>query len=167
MSYRVNVINKKGEEMLIFGNNELPDAFKSEIVKQGAKLDEYDEFRFAVKDINGIIDSIEEYIKESSEYFMNNKERYHKIVDFDNKVLNTTRAKSNSLFDFTNDFVPYRKDVETGYDEMPIWAILKMNIPVWTAFSSLNFINFISDSIEYTGEGFRLRDGEEIIIYGR
>jgi len=167
MSYRVRVINNNGKQMQIFGNNDLPEIVKAEFLKQGAVFNEADEFRLVVKDVMGIINAIENYIKEESARFLKNKTIYDKKTEEMNEHYGNNSVKSNSIFDFTNDFVPSRENSELGYDGMPIWLILDCYIPSYIAFESYNFIKHISDSLERDGlYAWKLKEGEEIIIEG-
>ena len=48
----------------------------------------------------------------------------------------------NSIFDLTNEYVPYTRNFKTGYDLYPTWRIIELNAMSWPMFMSYNFIKF-------------------------
>ena len=73
----------------------------------------------------------------------------------------------NSMFDLTNDYVPYTRNYKTGYDLYPTWRIIEMNAMSWTMFMSYNFIKFIESSIYRADElSFKLKEKERLLVKG-
>lgn len=161
MSYRIELINRNNEELQVFGNNECPKIFLDEIKKQGAIIDEEDNFdKFKIKDIMPIITCIDTYVKELEIKFQEEKQ-YHDIeIDVENELYNLKKVYQNSIFDFTNDI--YLRD-----NAYPLWLQAEYKINCAYLFFSYNFIKHIEDSLDRVSlYEYKLKDGEEIFLKG-
>ena len=110
--------------------------------KQKATFYEDGTFECSVYDIQPIIDCIEEYIKDKQREFSSSRalrERLNKRKEEMNQGV--YKVVLNSMFDLTNDYVPYTRNYKTGYDLYPTWRIIEMNAMSWTMFMSYNFVS--------------------------
>lgn len=168
MPYRIKVQNKMGDWYQIFPEDERPQAFLYEIRNQGAQINLDGSFICDVYDIQPIIDSIEEYIKDKQKEFNSPRALRTRIkmrqLEMDKGIY---KVVPNSLFDLTNDFVPSTQKKNTGYDIEPTWRIVEKNATHWFLFTSFNFIKFIEGSIIRSDVlTFKLREHETIQIKG-
>lgn len=113
-----------------------------------------------------MIDSLEDYIKIQQKEFNSShslRERLNnRKAEMDNGIY---KVVPNSLFDLTNDYVPYTRNFKTGYDLYPTWRIIEMNAMSWPMFMSYNFIKFIEPSIYRADElSFKLKENETLLV---
>lgn len=132
---------------------------------QKATFYEDGSFECTIYDIQPVIDSLENYIKIQQKEFNSShslRERLNKRkAEMDNGIY---KVVPNSLFDLTNDYVPYTRNFKTGYDLYPTWRIIEMNAMSWPMFMSYNFIKFIEPSIYRAGElSFKLKENETLL----
>ena len=168
MSLQVKIQNNRGDWYQIFPDNEVPISFMRVMKKQNATFYEDGTFECSVYEIQPLIDCIEEYIKDKQREFSSSRalrERLSKRKEEMNQGV--YKVVLNSLFDLTNDYVPYTRNYKTGYDLYPTWRIIEMNAMSWTMFMSYNFIKFIESSIYRADElSFKLKEKERLLVKG-
>lgn len=147
---------------------EVPISFIRVMKKQNATFYEDGTFECSVYEIQSLIDCIEEYIKDKQREFSSSRalrERLNKRKEEMNQGV--YKVVLNSMFDLTNDYVPYTRNYKTGYDLYPTWRIIEMNAMSWTMFMSYNFIKFIESSIYRADElSFKLKEKERLLVKG-
>lgn len=78
MSYRIYVNNYQ-----CLGNNECPKVLIDELKRQGCEFDVDNCFEnFEIKELQPIIEALEEYIRNINEWTLNKKYNPHSIADF-------------------------------------------------------------------------------------
>lgn len=168
MPYQIKVQNKMGDWYQIFPEDEMLKSFLKVMKEQGALFQEDGSFTCEVYEIQPVIDSIEEYIKDKQKEFNSPRALRTRIkmrqLEMDKGIY---KVVANSLFDLTNEFVPSTNKGDTGYALEPTWRIIEKNAMTWIMFMNYNFIKFIESSIERVDEThFKLQDGEKIRIVG-
>lgn len=158
MPYQIKVQNKMGDWYQIFPEEEMLKSFLKVMKEQGALFQEDGSFTCEVYEIQPVIDSIEEYIKDKQKEFNSPRALRTRIkmrqLEMDKGIY---KVVANSLFDLTNEFVPSTNKGDTGYALEPTWIM----------FMNYNFIKFIESSIMRVDEThFKLQDGEKIRIIG-
>lgn len=168
MAYKIKIQNSRGEWYQMFSDNEVPKAFLEVMKQQNATFHNDGTFECVATEIQPIIDTIEEYIKEKQKFFNSSvalKNRLKKRKEEMNHGI--YKAVPNSLFDLTNDFVPYTRKFKSGFEENPTWRIIELHGTEWMLFMSFNFIKFIEDSIYRSDElEFKLNENSKLLIKG-
>ncbi len=168
MSFKVKIQNNRGDRYQIFPDDDVPISFIRVMKKQNATFYEDGTFECSVYEIQSLIDCIEEYIKDKQREFSSSRalrERLSKRKEEMNQGV--YKVVLNSMFDLTNDYVPYTRNYKTGYDLYPTWRIIEMNAMSWTMFMSYNFIKFIESSIYRADElSFKLKEKERLLVKG-
>lgn len=166
MSFKVKIQNNRGDWYQIFPNDEVPIPFIRVMKKQKATFYEDGTFECSVYEIQPLIDCIEEYIIDKQRAFNSSRalrERLSKRKEEMNQGV--YKVVLNSMFDLTNDYVPYTRNFKTGYDLYPTWRIIEMNAMSWPMFMSYNFIKFIEPSIYRADElSFKLKENETLLV---
>lgn len=168
MPYRIKVQNKMGDWYQIFPEDVMLKSFLKAMKEQSAIFQEDGSFICEVYEIQPVIDSIEEYVKDKQKEFNSPRALRTRIqmrqLEMDKGIY---KVIPNSLFDLTNDFVPSTQKKNTGYALEPTWRIIEKNAMTWIMFMNYNFIKFIESSIVRVDEThFKLQDGEKIRIIG-
>ena len=168
MPYQIKVQNKMGDWYQIFPEDERPQAFLKVMKEQGAIFQEDGSFTCEIYEIQPVIDSIEEYIKDKQKEFNSPRALRTRIkmrqLEMDKGIY---KVVANSLFDLTNEFVPSTNKGDTGYALEPTWRIIEKNATHWFLFTSFNFIKFLEGSIIRSDIlTFKLREHETILIKG-
>lgn len=168
MPYQIKVQNKMGDWYQIFPEDERPQAFFKVMKEQGAIFQEDGSFTCEIYEIQPVIDSIEEYIKDKQKEFNSPRALRTRIkmrqLEMDKGIY---KVVANSLFDLTNEFVPSTNKGDTGYALEPTWRIIEKNATHWFLFTSFNFIKFLEGSIIRSDIlTFKLREHETILIKG-
>lgn len=168
MPYRIKVQNKMGDWYQIFPEDEMLKSFLQVMKEQGALFQEDGSFTCEVYEIQPVIDSIEEYIKDKQKEFNSPRALRTRIkmrqLEMDKGIY---KVVANSLFDLTNEFVPSTNKGDTGYALEPTWRIIEKNATHWFLFTSFNFIKFLEGSIIRSDIlTFKLREHETILIKG-
>lgn len=166
MAFRIKIQNSRGDWYQLFPDNVAPKSFLQVMKVQKATFYEDGSFECTIYDIQPVIDSLEDYIKIQQKEFNSShslRERLNKRkVEMDNGIY---KVVPNSLFDLTNDYVPYTRNFKTGYDLYPTWRIIEMNAMSWPMFMSYNFIKFIEPSIYRADElSFKLKENETLLV---
>lgn len=157
-----------GDWYQIFPDDVMLKSFLKVMKEQSAIFQEDGSFTCEIYEIQTVIDSIEEYIKDKQKEF-NSPRALHTRIQIRQLEMNKGIYKvvPNSLFDLTNDFVPSTQKKNTGYALEPTWRIIEKNAMTWIMFMNYNFIKFIESSIVRVDEThFKLQDGEKIKIIG-
>ena len=140
MSYRIYVNNYQ-----CLGNNECPEVLINELKRQGCKPDSDNCFKsFEIKELQPIIEALEQYIIDTNNYFLNRKYKPQSIADFSKvfkeKQINGLTWKIQEYLDF-------------GY-----------------LFVTVNFLNAIKDDYEedYTEDRitYKIKDGHHVFMSG-
>lgn len=168
MPYRIKVQNKMGDWYQIFPDDVMLKSFLKVMKEQSAIFQEDGSFTCEVYEIQPVIDSIEEYIKDKQKEFNSPRALRTRIqmrqLEMDKGIY---KVVANSLFDLTNEFVPSTNKGDTGYALEPTWRIIEKNAAHWFLFTSFNFIKFIEGSIIRSDVlTFKLREHETIQIKG-
>lgn len=168
MPYQIKVQNKMGDWYQIFPEDEMLKSFLKVMKEQGALFQEDGSFTCEVYEIQPVIDSIEEYIKDKQKEFNSPRALRTRIkmrqLEMDKGIY---KVVANSLFDLTNEFVPSTNKGDTGYALEPTWRIIEKNATHWFLFTSFNFIKFLEGSIIRSDIlTFKLREHETILIKG-
>lgn len=168
MPYQIKVQNKMGDWYQIFPEDEMLKSFLKVMKEQGALFQEDGSFTCEVYEIQPVIDSIEEYIKDKQKEFNSPRALRTRIkmrqLEMDKGIY---KVVANSLFDLTNEFVPSTNKGDTGYALEPTWRIVEKNATHWFLFTSFNFIKFIEGSIIRSDVlTFKLKEHETILIKG-
>lgn len=168
MPYQIKVQNKMGDWYQIFPEDEMPKSFLKVMKEQGALFQEDGSFTCEVYEIQPVIDSIEEYIKDKQKEFNSPRALRTRIkmrqLEMDKGIY---KVVANSLFDLTNEFVPSTNKGDTGYALEPTWRIVEKNATHWFLFTSFNFIKFIEGSIIRSDVlTFKLREHDTVQIKG-
>jgi hypothetical protein len=142
MSYRIIARNQYGKVFQLFGNNEYPEDFINELVRQGCKPDEDGCFvDFKIKELQPVIESMERYIYKT---YLNLKDSYGSIFDI-----------SYVVDDFCKD---------TKYT-IPMWKRIEIGIDNGFAFIIHNFINEFKDDIDMKScLNMSIKEGHDIYI---
>ena len=69
MAYKIKIQNSRGDWYQMFSDNEVPKAFLEVMKQQNATFHNDGTFECVATEIQPIIDTIEEYIKEKQEFF--------------------------------------------------------------------------------------------------
>lgn len=168
MPYQIKVQNKMGDWYSIFSEDVMLKSFLKVMKEQGALFQEDGSFTCEVYEIQPVIDSIEEYIKDKQKEFNSPRALRTRIkmrqLEMDKGIY---KVVANSLFDLTNEFVPSTQKKNTGYDIEPTWRIVEKNATHWFLFTSFNFIKFIEGSIIRSDVlTFKLREHDTVQIKG-
>ena len=146
MPYRIKVQNKMGDWYQIFPDDVMLKSFLKVMKEQGAIFQEDGSFTCEVYEIQTVIDSIEEYIKDKQKEFNSPRALHTRIqirqLEMDKGIY---KVVPNSLFDLTNDFVPSTRKKNTGYDIRTEHgeSLRKNAIHIGSClFTSFNFIKF-------------------------
>ena len=92
MSYRIYVNHYQ-----CLGNNECPAVLIDELKKQGCEMDvDYCFNDFEIKDLEAIIEALEQYIKDTNEWALNKKYNPGSIADF-SEVFEESNKYGNGL----------------------------------------------------------------------
>ena len=149
MSFKIKIKNNRGDRYQLFPDNEVPSSFECNVYE-----------------IQPIIDCMEEYIKEKQREFNSSialRGRLSKRKEEMNKGV--YKVVPNSIFDLTNEYVPYTRNYKTGYDLYPTWRIIELNAMTWPMFMSYNFIKFIESSIYRADElNFKLKENRSLLV---
>ena len=140
MSYRIYVNNYQ-----CLGNNECPEVLINELKRQGCKPDGDNCFEsFEIKELQPIIEALEQYIIDTNNYFLNRKYKPQSIADF-SKVF-----KEKQINGLTWKIQEY---LDCGY-----------------LFVTVNFLNAIKDDYEedYTEDRitYKIKDGHYVFMSG-
>ena len=166
MSFKIKIKNNRGDWYQLFPDNEVPSSFIRIMKKQNATFYEDGSFECNVYEIQPIIDCMEEYIKEKEREFNSSialRGRLSKRKEEMNKGV--YKVVPNSIFDLTNEYVPYTRNYKTGYDLYPTWRIIELNAMTWPMFMSYNFIKFIESSIYRADElSFKLKENRSLLV---
>ena len=140
MSYRIYVNNYQ-----CLGNNECPEVLINELKRQGCKPDSDNCFEsFEIKELQPIIEALEQYIIDTNNYFLNRKYKPQSIADF-SKVF-----KEKQINGLTWKIQEY---LDCGY-----------------LFVTVNFLNAIKDDYEedYTEDriNYKIKDGHHVFMSG-
>ena len=94
MSYRIYV-----NDYQCLGNNECPGVLIEELKRQGAEIDDdycFDEFE--IKELQPIIEALEQYIRDVNEFHLNNEYKPRSIADFSD-ILQEKKEKYRKWID--------------------------------------------------------------------
>lgn len=93
MSYRIYV-----NDYQCLGNNECPKALIDELKRQGCKFDNEDYIfkNFEIKELQPIIEALEQYIRDMNKWALNKKYKPCSIADFSN-VFDESEKYGNGL----------------------------------------------------------------------
>lgn len=120
MSYRIYVNHYQ-----CLGNNECPEVLINELKKQGCEVDEdYCFYDFEIKDLEGIIEALEQYIIDTNNWAINKKYNPSSIADFSD-IFKESKEYGNGLT------WKIEEQIEYGY-----------------LFVSINFLKVIKDDYE-------------------
>ena len=135
MSYRIYV-----NDYQCLGNNECPAVLLDELKRQGCEIDEDCCFDgFEIKELQPIIEALEQYIKNTNNWFLNRKYEPNSIADFSDILAEEKEKYGNGLTWRLQEIAEY------GY-----------------LFVSVNFLKAIKDDYE---EYFDRDDKERRIKY--
>lgn len=138
MSYRIYVNNYQ-----CLGNNECPDVLINELKRQGCKPDSNNCFEsFEIKELQPIIEALEQYIIDTNNYFLNRKYKPQSIADF-SKVFKEKQANGLTW--------KIQEYLDCGY-----------------LFVAVNFLNAIKDDYEedYTKDRitYKIKKGHHVFM---
>lgn len=134
MSYRIYV-----NDYQCLGNNECPKVLMNELIIQGCKPDDDGCFHgFEIKELQPIIEALEQYIRDKNEWALNKEYKPSSIADFSN-VFDESEKYGNGLTWKIQEYL------ECGY-----------------LFVTVNFLKAIKDDYE---EEFDYENRERRIIY--
>ena len=134
MSYRIYVNNYQ-----CLGNNECPKVLIEELKRQGCEMNEDNCFHdFEIKELQPIIEALEQYIRDMNEWALNKKYKPSSIADFSN-VFDESEKYGNGLTWKIQEYL------ECGY-----------------LFVTVNFLKAIKDDYE---EDFDFENKEHRIVY--
>ena len=166
MSFKIKIQNNRGDWYQLFPDNEVPSSFIRIMKKQKATFYEDGSFECDVHEIQPVIDCMEEYIRNKQKEFNSSsslRERLSKRKVEMNQGL--YKVVPNSIFDLTNEYVPYTRNFKTGYDLYPTWRIIELKALSWPMFMSYNFIKFIEPSIYRSDElSFKMKENESLRV---
>lgn len=157
----------------VLGNNEFPECLEDELNRQGANVDGdgcfgYDwdnedndkQYTFKVKDLNGIIKALEQYIVETEENYQKNKPIYQK--------LNPNAYIAETTADFSDEVFLHRRG---NFMTATIKEIMEFGY----IFSSANLLKFIGKAnydiaVVETNNGdiefeYKLKDNVDLYMY--
>lgn len=155
----------------VLGNNEFPKCLKDELTRQGADINEdgcfgkicdneYNiQYTFKVKDLNGIIKALEQYIKETNDNYQKRKSAYQKNSD--------KAYTAMTIADFSDDIFLQPR---TNFMTEAIKEIMELGY----IFCSANLLNFIGRE-NYTVDfgkvywryeiEYKLKDNVDLYMY--
>lgn len=147
MSTRLIIQNTTGDEMQLFGNNDVPNEIIKELERQGLEFTqdtEYSSRKWSIREIQPIVDIV--------------KTRFYKMLKTNKKVV-----------DFSNYF--YEKDGKTLKKKKDINLSLSTYLILENSylFELHNLIDFLWDDINWTksskiDEKFELKENSSVIF---
>lgn len=143
MSYRIYV-----NDYQCLGNNECPQVLIDELKKQGCKFNNEDYIfeNFEIKELQPIIEALEQYIRDMNNWSLNKKYKPCSIADFSN-VFDESEKYGNGLTWKIEEYL------ECGY-----------------LFVTINFLKAIKDDYEedYSGDRiiYKIKEGHHVYMSG-
>jgi hypothetical protein len=145
MSYRIHLVNSKGESFQILGNNEYADGLKEWIENEGGTVDEDLCFSHQIKDLDKLIDIFEKYI--------DTQDKWRSKKPFEVDIYNLRPNEEN----------PIKKSLTTG---------MLMKIENGIIFVSAKTVLFFEKDIERqinfdngkTSYKFKIKKGKKLYI---
>ena len=147
MSYRIYV-----NDYQCLGNNECPGVLIEELKRQGAEIDDdYCFDGFEIKELQPIIEALEQYIRDINELHLNSEYKPSSIADFSNILQEKKEKYGNGLT------WRLQEIAETGY-----------------LFVTVNFLNAIKEDYEeyFDDEDergrikYRIKEGHHVYMSG-
>lgn len=147
MSTRLIVQNTDGDEMQLFGNNDVPTEIIKELERQGlefTQISEYSPRQWNINEIQPIVDII--------------KDRFYKILKTNKNVVNF----SNYFYEKDGKTLKKKKDINLS---LSTFLILENSY----LFELHNLIDFLWDDIDWTksskiDEKFKLKENSNVIF---
>ena len=147
MSYRIYVNNYQ-----CLGNNECPGVLIEELKRQGAEIDDdgcFDEFE--IKELQPIIEALEQYIRDVNEFHLNNKYKPRSIADFSDILQEKKENIGNGL--------------TWRLQEISEWGYLFVTVNFLKAIKE-DYEEYVDDEDECSRIKYKIKEGHHVYMSG-